>query len=202
MLFLAIAIAGYAWNIVARGEVAFGPNLRDNLIPRPWGIFPHAFFGGAALLLGPFQFRRGLLLRNRALHRRLGVAYVVCSVVTGASGMYMALYSRGGWITHVGFGLLGVLTVTTALKAYFHIRAHEVAPHRAWMIRNFALVFAAVTLRIELPLIATAMQQFDAPYRIISWLCWVPNLLWAEWYLRRSRRTAGADLPRHSLARA
>ena len=119
----------------------------------------------------------------------------------GVSGMYMAAWSYGGWVTHLGFGLLGFATFVSALKAYFHIRAREVAPHRAWMIRNYALIFAAVMLRIELPLMAFAMQEFDTPYAIVSWLCWVPNLLWAEWYLRRSHRSAGTDLPVHSLAR-
>jgi uncharacterized membrane protein len=199
MLFLAIGIAGYAWSFLLRGEAAFGPRLRDSFLARPWGIYTHVFFGGIALLLGPFQFRRGLLLRNRSRHRLLGQVYVISSVMIGVSGMYMAAYSYGGWITHVGFGLLGFGTFMTVLKAYFHIRAHEVAPHRAWMIRNYALVFAAVALRIELPLLRLG---FDAPYLIVSWLCWVPNLLWAEWYLRRSQRTAGADLPSHSLARA
>ena len=201
MLFLAIGIAGYAWSFLLLGDAAFGPNLRESFLARPWGIYSHVFFGGIALVLGPFQFRRNLLLRNRPLHRRLGQAYVICSTMIGVSGMYMAAWSYGGWVTHLGFGLLGFLTFMSALKAYFHIRAHEVAAHRAWMIRNYALIFAAVMLRIEMPLMASAMQEFDTPYAIVSWLCWVPNLLWAEWYLRRSHRTAGADLPAHSLAR-
>jgi hypothetical protein len=70
------------------------------------------------------------------------------------------------------------------------------------MIRNYALLFAAVTLRIQLPLLAGLMNAFETPYAIISWLSWVPNALWAEWYLRRSQRTAGTNLPKHSLASA
>jgi uncharacterized membrane protein len=176
--------------------------LRDSFLARPWAIYTHAFFGGIALVLGPFQFRRTLLLRNRPLHRRMGQAFMIASVITAVSGMYMAAYSYGGWITHLGFGLLGLGTFTTALKAYFHIRAHEVAPHREWMIRNYAFLFAAVTLRIEMPLLAIVAQEFRTPYLIVSFLCWVPNAIWAEWYLRRSRRSAGATLPVHSLAKA
>lgn len=199
MFALAIAIAGYALSFVVRGEAAFPPNLRTSFDARPWGIYSHVMFGAVALALGPFQFRRGLLLRNRALHRRLGLVYVICSALTGVVGMYMAVYSYGGRVTHLGFGALGFATFMTAVKSYFHIRAHEVAPHRAWMIRNYALIFAAVTLRIELPLMAMAMREFDTPYAIVSWLCWVPNLAFAEWYLRRSR-SAESDLPRHSMA--
>jgi uncharacterized membrane protein len=200
MLFLAIAIGGYALSFWVRREAAFPPNLRESFSARPWGIYTHVLFGAVALMFGPFQFRRNLLLRNRPLHRRLGLLYVICSALTGVGGMYMAVYSSGGLVTHLGFGLLGFATFMTASKAYFHIRAREVAAHREWMIRNYALIFAAVTLRIWLPVLAITMREFETPYAIVSWLAWVPNLLWAEWYVRRSKRTAGADLPQHSLA--
>ena len=56
--------------------------------------------------------------------------------------------------------------------------------HRAWMIRSFALTFAAVTLRIYLPLIPLTDMPFIEGYRAISFLCWVPNLVIAELYIR------------------
>lgn len=202
MLVLAIGIAGYALSILVRRDAAFPPHLRESFLARPWGIYSHVFFGALALGLGPFQFRRGLLVRNRPLHRRLGLTYVVASAMVGISGMYMALYSYGGSITHFGFGSLGFATFMTALKPYFHIRAHEVAQHREWMIRNYALLFAAVTLRIEMPLMTAFITELRTPYVIVSWLCWVPNLMFAEWYVRRSKRSAGTNLPKHSLATA
>jgi uncharacterized membrane protein len=200
MTVLAFGIAGYALSFFVRGDNAFPPPLRVSFNARLFGIYSHVLFGGIALALGPFQFRRNLLLRNRPLHRRLGLVYVVASALTGISGMYMAVYSHNGIGTHLGFGVLGFLTLLTALKPYFHIRAREVAPHREWMIRNYALLFAAVTLRIELPILAISMQAFEPAYAIISWLCWVPNLLVVEWYLRRSRPGAAAHLPVHSRA--
>jgi hypothetical protein len=59
--------------------------------------------------------------------------------------------------------------------------------HRAWMIRSFALTFAAVTLRLYLPLHLLFQVHFDDAYRAISFLCWVPNLLVAELYLRKKQ---------------
>jgi hypothetical protein len=52
------------------------------------------------------------------------------------------------------------------------------------MIRSFALTFAAVTLRLYLPLIFLTGFNFVDGYRAISFLCWVPNLVLAELYLR------------------
>jgi hypothetical protein len=48
------------------------------------------------------------------------------------------------------------------------------------------MIFAAVTLRVELPLLIAAFQAFDPAYMMVSWSCWVPNLLVAEWIVRRT----------------
>jgi hypothetical protein len=60
------------------------------------------------------------------------------------------------------------------------------------MLRSYALIFAAVTLRIELPLLIMALGEFTPAYQVVAWLSWVPNLLWAEWYVRR---TANVPVP-------
>ena len=58
------------------------------------------------------------------------------------------------------------------------------------MLRSYALVFAAVTLRIELPLLTMGFGDFTPAYQVVAWLSWVPNALWAEWYIRRSGNVA------------
>ena len=52
------------------------------------------------------------------------------------------------------------------------------------MLRSFALIFAAVTLRIELPILIGIFHGFDPAYALVAWLCWVPNLAIAEIYIR------------------
>jgi len=47
---------------------------------------------------------------------------------------------------------------------------------------------AAVTLRNELPFTRFALDwPFPRSYITVSWLCWVPNLLIAEWMVRRRK---------------
>ncbi|MEQ1730362.1 MAG: DUF2306 domain-containing protein [Vicinamibacterales bacterium] len=59
------------------------------------------------------------------------------------------------------------------------------------MIRSFALTYAAVTLRLYVPLSMAAGVPFDVAYPVIAWACWVPNLLVAEWlFVPRSRLRA------------
>jgi len=70
--------------------------------------------------------------------------------------------------------------------AWLRVRSRDYAAHREWMIRSYALCLAAVTLRVYLPLSAMAGIPFSESYPAISWLCWVPNLIIAEWFLVRS----------------
>jgi hypothetical protein len=112
--------------------------------------------------------------------------------LVGLAGLYMSLYSFGGMITHLGFGALAVLLLGTTARAYLAARARAIAEHRRWMLASYALIFAAVMLRIELPLLTMAFGDFRPAYQVVAWSCWVPNLLWAVWY---ARRTAGAPLP-------
>jgi uncharacterized membrane protein len=203
MFVLSALIAIYALSFYLLRERAFAPQLRESFSARPWGIYSHVLFGAIALALGPFQFRRTILTRRRAVHRNLGKVYAVAAFLTGAAGLYMALYSFGGAVTHFGFGVLGALTMAATAIAYVRIRNLDVSYHREWMIRSFALIFAAVTLRLELPLLIVAFRGDFAPaYAIIAWLCWVPNILWAEWYVRHSRGRPASIVPRHSRAAA
>jgi len=56
------------------------------------------------------------------------------------------------------------------------------------MIFSYAACFAAVTLRVWLPLLTIAMGEFNSAYRIVAWLCWVPNLIVAFLIVRNKRK--------------
>ena len=128
-------------------------------------------------------------LRARALnlHRWLGRFYLLEVALGSFAGFAMATVSEEGLPTHLGFGALAVLWFFTGLMAYLKIRRGDVQAHRQWMIRNFALSLAAVTLRIYMPLMLAGFHwSFHVTYITVSWLCWLPNLLLAEWLVRRN----------------
>lgn len=192
VLLFAVPIVGYALAYVIVGAPLYPPNLSASFVARPWGIYPHALFGSLALGIGALQFNRWLLIRHRPLHRALGTVYVISAMLVGLAGLYMSIYSFGGPVSHLGFGSLAVLLLWTTTRAYLAARDRAIAAHRRWMLASYALVFGAVTLRIELPLLIMAFGDFTPAYRVVAWLSWVPNLLWAVWY---ARRTAGVPLP-------
>jgi uncharacterized membrane protein len=147
----------------------------------------HIAGGIGALLAGPWQFSARLRARALNFHRWSGRFYLLEVLLGSVAGFVMAIVSKEGRPTHLGFGLLAVFWFATGLQAYRAIRRGDVDAHRRWMIRNFALTLAAVTLRNYLPLMLFALHwPFRAAYIAVSWLCWVPNLLIAEYLVRRS----------------
>lgn len=182
--FLSAAIALYALSYLILREKVIPPNLAASFRARPWGIYPHALFGGIALALGAVQFWRDLPFSHPSLHRTLGKVYVVAAIVTGTAGLYMSFFAHGGAVTRLGFGCLAVAVLTATSIAWQMIRQRDIAAHRRWMLRSFALIFAAVTLRIELPILIGVFRAFDPAYAVVSWLCWVPNLAAIEIYIR------------------
>ena len=150
------------------------------------GIYTHVFASVVALALGPFQFSARLRARHLALHRWSGRLYLGVGVLAGGpAGLFMAAHAFGGPAARLGFVCLALGWLYTGLRAYLAIRARNIVSHRRWMVRNFALTFAAVTLRLWLPVSMASGLAFELAYPVIAWLCWVPNLLVAELLFNR-----------------
>lgn len=58
------------------------------------------------------------------------------------------------------------------------------------MVRNFSLAFVAVMLRLYIPVSIIAGADFAVTYAVIAWLCWVPNMMFAEWLFITARSSA------------
>jgi hypothetical protein len=149
----------------------------------------HAGFSGAALLLGPLQFIGAIRRRAPAAHRWIGRIYMICCIAGGLVGGVLAIGASSGPIAVSGFFFLALAWIFTTLMGWRAARARDFTNHKRWMIRSFALTFAAVTLRLYL-LPAIIMDMAEA-YQYIAWAAWVPNLLVVEaWMARRALRLA------------
>ncbi|MCD6050770.1 MAG: hypothetical protein K0Q55_2173 [Verrucomicrobia bacterium] len=181
---LCVGVAGYAvysYAVLAPGTTV-APAMKATYEAHKIRILVHVFFAAIALLVGPFQFFPAVRKR-RVIHRTLGYIYFGSVLVGGVAGLGMAVIAYGGLVSKVGFGALAVLWLFTAAKALFAIRSGSYDAHEVWAIRCFALTFAAVTLRIYLGVFFGLGVPFDAFYPALGWLCWVPNLLFAEWII-------------------
>ena len=149
----------------------------------PIAVLTHVGGGVIALTLGSFQLvtRRG---PRRIWHRWAGRTYVLASLTGAVAGFWLALHASAGPVATVGFSGLAIAWFGTTVTGWRKAVSGEFAQHRRWMIRSLSLTFAAVTLRIMLPMIPLTGLEFDVGYRAISFLCWVPNLLLVEAWLR------------------
>lgn len=213
VLLTSLAIAAFAVVPYLTAPLAESSGgLADWYEGRPWPVlvafFTHVIGGGIALVLGPLQFWRGLRTRHPLAHRWVGRTYLVAVAAAAVAGIALAPVNQAGLVGLFGFGALGVLWLVTGWRGYRAIRARDVAGHRAWMMRNFALTYAAVMLRIWLPLLIFAQVPFAGPtgfdvdaafanaYAVVPFLAWLPNLVVAEWLIRRR------GLPSYRLAPA
>lgn len=140
------------------------------------GFYTHIIFGGLALLVGWLQFSPRLRRSRPALHRNMGKIYVVSALLSGLAGIGIGTQATGGWMAALGFMSLGAIWVYATFTAYRHIRAGRVMAHQQMMTYSYAACFGAVMLRLWMPLLVMVSGDFVAAYRVVAWLCWVPNM--------------------------
>lgn len=142
-----------------------------------------------ATIIGPFQFleriRKGRVLN---VHRWMGRIYLLGVLFGGIGGLYLAPLAYGGLPARLGFATLGILWLFSGYMAYKNIRNKKIEAHREWMTRNYALTFAAVTLRLWLITLGGIGVEFLVAYITVAWLCWIPNLFVAEWIIINKRK--------------
>jgi len=187
MTLLAIGVGAYAAAALF-SDVLRTPFVQNLFTLRPLAIGAHLAGGTVALVLGAFQVNSKLRQRKLPMHRWFGRIYVGAVLVAGIAGLVLAVNSTGGLVANLGFGMMATLWLTTTSAAFWHIRNGNVAEHRVWMLRSYALTLAAVTLRIYLPLSQIYGIEFIAAYQAIAWLCWVPNLFIVDWLVLKHTR--------------
>jgi len=148
-------------------------------------FYIHISLGGVALLAGWSQFSKPWRNKYPAFHRYVGYIYIISVFVSSIAGFIIAFFATGGAIAGVGFGTLAVLWFASILFAFVNIKRGNIKEHEKWMIRNYALAFAAVTLRVYLPFAVLGTRDMGQALQIVSWLCWIPNAIVMETYIRR-----------------
>ena len=196
---LFVALVSFRYFILSP-ELASGPPLGQRFAEYITPLLFHAGGGILALALGPWGFWGALRKKYLYLHRWMGRIYLLAVLVGSIAGLYMAATAFGGLPTRIGFGMLGALWLTTGAMAYLRIRQGSVQVHREWMIRNYALTFSAVMLRVWLPLLIALGYEFPQAYATVAWLCWIPNLLVAELIIRNGKALALRQTTRLSAA--
>jgi uncharacterized membrane protein len=158
--------------------------------------YAHTLGGAIAMFIGPFQFLGAVRRRYPRVHVWLGRTYLTSVALSALAGLYLSPDSNARNTLGIAFIALALAWLYTGWQAYATIRRRDVSTHRRWMIRNYALTYAAVTLRMEMPLLIILGVSPQRSLDIIGWACWVPNLIIVEMWMRRRRSSA----PRPAIA--
>ena len=177
-----VALYAFIFQTGATGDPAF----QARFATMPVFAAFHVVGAGIALLIGGFQFSDSLRKRALNVHRWLGRIYLLAVLIAAIGALILARVAHGGPVSQIGFSMLGLVWLYSGGQAYAAVRRGDIVTHRVWMMRNFALSFAAVTLRIYLGALQGFFGlSFDEAYPVVAWLCWVPNLLIVEWFLNK-----------------
>ena len=143
-------------------------------------FYTHIIFGGIALLIGWTQFSARIRSNHLNIHKQIGKIYLIAVILSSIAGIYIGFFATGGLISSLGFISLGIIWFYTTLKAYLYIKHKQIVQHQRMMIYSYAACFAAVTLRLWLPLLTMLYGDFVKAYVIVAWLCWIPNMIVAS----------------------
>jgi uncharacterized membrane protein YozB (DUF420 family) len=151
----------------------------------------HAGFGTIYVVLGAFQFSAGLRRRRRGWHRAAGRVVVLAGLVVALTAVWLNQidpHPQGGaplYVLRLLFALALAFSIGWALRA---ILRRDVATHRAWMIRGFAIAVAAGTQVFTLGFGKAFFGEGELGEWLFSLVGWAINLGVAELVIRRGRR--------------
>jgi uncharacterized membrane protein len=149
-------------------------------------FYVHVFSAIGALLAGFTQFSSQILRQHRSIHRLMGRFYAYdILAINFPTGMVLAVCANGLLPGRIAFVLLDCLWFTFTLVAVVAIRRGQIARHRQFMVRSYALTFSAITLRSWKLILSHGFHIEPLQlYMLEAWMGFVPNLLVAEWWLR------------------
>jgi uncharacterized membrane protein len=155
----------------------------------PLPVVLHIVAATVFAIVGAFQFSTGLRRRRPGWHRRAGRALVVAGLVVALSALWLnQFHPRADATREVLYPLrlaFGVAMVVTILLALAAIRRRDVARHRAWMMRSYAIGLVAGTQVITLGVGGVLLGDADLVTALLMGAAWVVNLKVAEWIIRR-----------------
>jgi uncharacterized membrane protein len=180
-------------------ELAGGPQLiavNPRMTASPVPVVVHIISAVAYAVLGAFQFSSRFRRRRPGWHRVAGRIVVVLGLAVAFSALWMTLfYARQpgtgelAYAFRLAFGSGMAASIILGLTA---IRRRDIARHRAWMTRAYALALGAGTQVFTLGVGKAIFGTSTVTNDLCLVAAWAINLAVAEYVIRRpaSRRRA------------
>ncbi|HYD80799.1 MAG TPA: DUF2306 domain-containing protein [Paucimonas sp.] len=186
----AIPLAGGAVRLAelwGGAEITPG-NARFFASPAPAVL--HVLSSAVFSILGAFQFAAGFRRRRPGWHRAAGRILTACGLVAGLTGVWMTLFyppvEGDGDLLYVFRLAFGAAMAACMVLGYTAIRRGDIARHRAWMTRGYAIgVGAGTQALVHIPWLMLGGSIDEFSRELLLGAGWAINLAVAEWSIRR-----------------
>jgi uncharacterized membrane protein len=173
---------------LSSGAAVTADNARFFDMPLP--VVLHIFAASIYCILGAFQFVPALRRRHPGWHRGAGRVLIPCGLLAALTGLWMTLFydlppGDGDLLGAIRL-FFGTAMIVSIVLAVFAIRRRDIAQHRAWMTRGYAIGLGAGTqvfTHVPYGLLVGVPGEFARAMLMAAG--WVINLVVAEWALRR-----------------
>jgi uncharacterized membrane protein len=173
---------------IAGGAQLLPANPRIDAVPAP--VVVHIVAAAVFAILGVFQFSARLRRRRPSWHRRSGRVLVGAGLAVAGSGLWMTLFytgAPGGQLLWAVRLLVGSAMAAFIVLGFTAIRRRDLAAHRAWMIRAYALAVGAGTQAFTQGVGEALFGTGELSTALSMSAGWVINVAVAEWVIRRPR---------------
>ncbi|WP_433360670.1 DUF2306 domain-containing protein [Actinoplanes sp. CA-142083] len=193
---IALTLIPAAGGAIRLGSLASGgPVTSDNerFFAMPVPVVLHIVAALVYCVLGAFQFAPRFRRRHLRWHRVAGWVLIPAGLMVALTGVWMTLAYEfpavDGVVVKVERLIVGGVMTLAIVLAVLAVRKRDIAHHRAWMIRAYALAQGAGTQAFtQLPWIL-AVGELNATGRAVALGAgWLINAVIAEWIIRRNRR--------------
>lgn len=195
-------VAGIARLLQLRSGVITPENDRFFAAPLPAVL--HIFTVSLYSLLGAFQFAPGFRRRRRDLHRLFGWMLIPAGLMAAMSGLWMTeFYPRvnyEGAALHFIRLLVGVSMTVSVSLGFLAIRRRDVANHRVWMMRAYALGLGAGTqVLTNIPWFLFPSIRGEVTRTLFMAAGWAINMVAVEIILRKPMTMARQQRTTHAV---
>jgi uncharacterized membrane protein len=162
----------------------------------PLPLVVHIIGATTFALVGVLQFVPRFRRRHLAWHRRAGRVLAVAGLLVAISALWMTLFyeaqpGTGGLLYVLRLGFASAMAACLVL-GFAAIRRRDIAAHRAWMIRAYAIGLAAGTQVFTEGIGGAIFGTHVLAADLAKSAGWMINLAIAEWILRRPARHRAA----------
>jgi uncharacterized membrane protein len=190
-----IPIAAGSVRVFQLGSGAAVTPENARFFTKPLPFLLHIFSAMLYCVLGAFQFSSSLRRRKLHWHRAAGRILIPSGLVVAISGLWMTVVYATGVEPPSSFDgpflyairlLVGIAIAWFLCLGFLAIRKRDIAHHRAWMMRSYALGLGAGTqVLTHIPWFLFPNIQGELARTICMGTGLGVNLALAEWLISR-----------------